>query len=224
MKVGSPSHKPTQKEAAGVCWCQKCRELGFTCWVGGWETASSTGSRDWNQMSQKVGSCKVTAPVEWKAGESHLPSKGCGHWSEWLSAPCGEQASASENLRPQPWPHAGLGLNSPARSGKPKVEKLAQSRSQVFAPKAPHKGRYKSSLEIASYPWGPSIPRDEDLSNSSWWWNITWHRDEIHHENQEKRKRKPELDPQGPQMLQLSDTGYKISALKMFTEISRNGK
>lgn len=24
-------------------------------------------------------------------------------------------------------------------------------------------------------------------------------RDEIHHENQEKRKRKPELDPQGPQ-------------------------
>ena len=92
----------------------------------------------------------------------------------------------------------------------------------MFAPKAPHKGRHKSSLEIASYPWGPSIPGDEDQSHRSWWWNITQHKrwNSPRESGKKKRKRKPELDPQGPQMLQLSHTDYKISALKMFTGAS----
>lgn len=49
----------------------------------------------------------------------------------------------------------------------------------------------------------------------------TW--DEIHHESQAENVKKT-LDPQGPQRLQVSDSDYKISALKMLTEIRRNGK
>lgn len=123
--VGSPFHQLTQEEDAA-----ERQRSGFHLLSGGWEAWPQ------RQVVRSGTKChKNLDPLE--LGESHWPSEGRGNWSEWPSAPGGEKASASENLRPQTWPHTGLGLKftKPLWSGKPRVETLAHSSLRCLHPK-----------------------------------------------------------------------------------------
>lgn len=129
-----------------------------------------------------------------------------GTYSEWLSAPCGEKASVSENVRLQTRLHAGLRFYFVVPAWvKPEFEKSAQSGSWLSATAAHRKRKYECSLEIASSSQGPA---DKDQSNVRSQLNITQTPEKQFtmprvEENEEKRE--PELDP-NPELSRISDT------------------
>ena len=179
-KVRSPFHQPTQEETT-----PEMQRSGFHLLSGGWEA--------WPQRQAVRSGTKCHRNLDpLEVGGSHWPSKGHGNWSERPSAPCGEKASASENLRPQTWPHTGLGLKftKPMWSGKPKVETLAQSSLRCLYPKYLTKADTNPPWKELPCLGSPIFPemkiskmraRGDTLPNT---------RDEIHHGRQGEHGKK----------------------------------
>lgn len=160
---------------------------------------------------QKVASSKATVGGR---GKATFHQRDTGEFISMSQLQVEKKPVFFENLRPPTCCCASLGFILTMVSGV-----CTQSTLQ---------SKYKSSLEIlevASSPLVPNTPRDEDQSNVSSQSMLPNTKGAMHHQ-QEPRGKEGREKKIRMRSSWTSDTGigYKMSMLKMFTEISRNGK